>query len=80
MHANQITIRRQAMANILVSFYKDGSTEPAHQVMVDSTFGRDVVVTVKKHFQDKNMPSEELDFRSVISYNQATINGVDVIK
>lgn len=67
------------MSNYLVSFYKRDSTEPTHQVLVDAVSSSEVIKTAKKHFQDKNVPEDELDGRSVISYSGGTIEGIEVI-
>ncbi len=67
------------MENYLVSFYKEGSNKPLHQVLVKGENDLSVLKTAKDHFDEKKTPPEEMASYTVISNWQGTIDGIELI-
>lgn len=66
------------MSDYLISFYKRGSTAPAHQILVNAVSSNGVIETAKNYLANKNVPKDELDGCSIISCNKI-IDGIEVI-
>lgn len=65
--------------NYLVSFYKDGSDEPVHQVLVKAENDLSVIRTATDHFVSKNVSPDELASHTVISHDQGTIDDIELV-
>lgn len=67
------------MKNYLVSFYREGSNNPLHQVLVKGKNDLSVLKAAKDHFDAKMTPPEEMASYTVISHSQSTNEGIEVI-
>jgi hypothetical protein len=72
-------IGEAGMENYLVSFYKEGSSKPLHQVLVNGENDLSILKAAKDHFEAKKTPPEEMASYTVISHRQGTIDGIEVI-
>lgn len=68
------------MKNYLVSFYREGSNIPLHQVLVRGVNDLLVLKAAKDHFDAKMTPPEEMASYTVISHGQGTVEGIEVIE
>lgn len=67
------------MKNYLVSFYRNESSNPRHQVLVKGENDLSALKAAKDHFDAKMTPPEEMASYTIISHDQGTIDGIEVI-